>query len=234
MFAGQLDLLRRSGFEACSLAQAMTHPGRRVAITFDDGVRSDYEHAFPALAERQMAATFFVVTDRVGSPGCVTWPELREMHAAGMAIQSHTRTHPFLSELGRAALRDELERAKATLDDALGQDTDQLALPGGDAPRRRFRGMIAEAGYRTVATSRWGHNGPDQGRMPRLIRRCTVSPEADEKYFRRLLAGDRIIGIRRRARETVLARVRAALGPSRYTAWRRRFLDAAGACQRKS
>jgi hypothetical protein len=70
--------------------------------------------------------------------------------------------------------------------------------------------------------------------MPRLIRRCTVSPEADEKYFRRLLAGDRIIGIRRRARETVLARVRAALGPSRYTAWRRRFLDAAGACQRKS
>jgi len=224
-FARQLDLLRAAGYQGCSLAEATAHGARRVAITFDDGVASDYERAFPTLVERQMTATFFVITDRVGSPGFVTWPQLREMREAGMSIESHTRTHPFLSELSPKALHDELVGAKGALDDALGQDTTQLALPGGDAPRGRLYGLIAEAGYHVVATSRWGRNGQAHGLVPRSIRRCTVAGDVSDLRFRRVLAGDWAIDLRRRLREVVLGNVRALLGPSRYASLRRRILE---------
>lgn len=226
-FTCQLDVVREAGFVGRSVAGALESRGRRLAISFDDGVRSHYERAFPALAERGMTGTFYVITDLVGQPGYVTWSELREMRNAGMSIQSHTRTHPFLSELDPGDLLDELVGSKATLDDALGQETDELALPGGDAPRRRLRGLIEEAGYRVVATSRWGINCADPLAGVRLIRRCTVAGDRGEDHFRRVLRGDRSIGLRRHLREAVLGRIRTALGPSRYAAWRGRILDGA-------
>ena len=223
-FARHLDLIREAGYLGCSIARALEHDGPCLAISFDDGVRSHYEHAFPALAEQGMMATFFIITDCVGRPGYVTWSELREMRKAGMSIQSHTRSHPFLSELDAGGLREELVGSKATLDDALSQDTDQLALPGGDAPRGRLRSVIAEAGYRVVATSRWGSNGQDTAEGVKLIRRCTVAGDPGEEYLRRVLHGDPSISLRRQLRERVLGGVREALGPSRYAAWRRRLL----------
>ena len=39
-----------------------------VRITFDDGNASDVEHALPALRERGLNATFFVVAGRLGAP----------------------------------------------------------------------------------------------------------------------------------------------------------------------
>jgi len=48
---------------------------------------------------------------------------LREVADLGISVQSHTRTHPFLSELGSAALREELLRSKERLDRELRQET---------------------------------------------------------------------------------------------------------------
>ena len=50
-----------------SLLDAVT--GRDdVRITFDDGNASDVEQALPALRERGLTATFFVVAGRLGTP----------------------------------------------------------------------------------------------------------------------------------------------------------------------
>ncbi len=223
-FARHLDLIREAGYSGCSLSRAIEHDGPCLAISFDDGVRSHYERAFPALVEQGMTATFFVITNLVGRPGYVTWSELREMRNAGMSIQSHTRNHPFLSELDAGALREELLGSKATLDEALSQETDQLALPGGNALRGRLRSVIAEAGYRVVATSRWGSNGRDAAVGVRFIRRCTVAGDPTEEYFRGVLRGDPSISHRRQLRERVLGGIRTVLGPSRYASWRRQLL----------
>jgi peptidoglycan/xylan/chitin deacetylase (PgdA/CDA1 family) len=225
-FAGHLDQIRAAGYAGCSLARAIdAADGPRVAITFDDGTAGHALHAVPELVARGMTATFFVVTGWVGRPGYATWEQLGAMRGAGMEIGSHTRSHPFLSELPAAELERELRGSREEIDRALGQHTTALALPGGDAPRRALRPLLAGAGFSVVATSRWGYNSPGSPGTPVWIRRCTVPAAARD--FRRVLAGDAGIGARRRARESALGALRAMLGPTRYARWRRRFLDAA-------
>jgi peptidoglycan/xylan/chitin deacetylase (PgdA/CDA1 family) len=224
----QLDQLLAEGYESCSLREALRGPqGRFVAITFDDGNVGQYERGFRALVERAMTATFFVTTDWIGRQGYMSWEQLREMRASGMEIQSHTRSHRFLSELTPADLSTELRGAKEALDAELGQDTDMLSLPGGDWPRPSLRHLIPEAGYRVVATSRWGANDAGRGDAEGVVtvRRCTVSGVPGPAAFGRIVAGDPWLGRSRGLREGALGALRTALGPSRYHSWRKAFLD---------
>ena len=228
-FADQLDRVQGAGFRGVSIAEALkARPAPVVGISFDDGDEGQFTHAFPEIVRRGMSATFFVTTTWVGRPGYASWDQLREMRAAGMSIQSHTRSHPFLSELSPDALEHELTGSKRELDEALDQDTDSLALPGGDAPRDAWRARIAAAGYRVVATSRWGLNSPAEGPGPLEIRRCTVRGAPSAAEFDRLLRAESSLFMQRQAREFVLHATRSALGPTRYARWRHTALSTLG------
>lgn len=226
-FERALDLVASLGYRGCSVTDALRAPGvRRVAITFDDGALGQYEHAAPALLARGMTATFYITTDWVGLPGFMSWAQLRELRAHGMSIQSHSRSHPFLSECNAAALRDELSGSKAALDDALGQDTTEISLPGGDAPTRANRPLLAECGYEVVACSRWGTNAEVRVGSAGWIRRCTVRGNPSTEWLERVIGGDRWLALRRVPRESALGWIRSSLGPTRYADWRRRLLEA--------
>jgi peptidoglycan/xylan/chitin deacetylase (PgdA/CDA1 family) len=228
-FRRQLEQLKARGSRGVTMREAMRAPEGAVGVTFDDGDTGQYQHGFRSLVEAGMTATFFVTTDWVGRPGYVTWEQLREMRAAGMDIQSHSRSHPFLSELDAPALMAELKGAKQALDEGLGQDTDTLALPGGDWPKRALRPLIREAGYRVVATSRWGTNpaGAAGGALAE-VQRCTVQGVAGAEMFERIAAGDEATFRTRRIREGTLGALRSFLGPTRYSSWRRAVLDVLG------
>lgn len=105
-FDRQLRWLRDNGYTVVSLedlARALRVgtrlPPRPIVLTFDDGYADAYERAFPLLKKHGMTASFFVVTEWIdeGRAGYLTWDQAREMAAAGMSIQSHSRTHPDLS-----------------------------------------------------------------------------------------------------------------------------------------
>src|SRR5688572_20028566 len=64
-----------------------------VEITFDDGNISDLEIGVPALAERGMRATFFVLGGRIGAPGYLGAEDVRALAAAGMGIGCHGAEH---------------------------------------------------------------------------------------------------------------------------------------------
>ncbi len=229
-FERQLDIIRDLGFRGCSVREAVTDPQpSRVGITFDDGDAGVYDDALSALVARGMTATFFITTSWVGTPGFVSWNQLREMKAAGMSIQSHTHSHPFLAELSEAQIRDELEVSKDRLDQKLDQETDQISLPNGDWPPRPLRYLLPACGYRVVGTSQWGSNPATAGSLvggdPIHIRRCTVRGAPSEDYFKRVLLGDHRLRVGRVLRDGVLRGVRTTLRPSRYARWRRTFLN---------
>ena len=227
-FARQLDIIAELGLRGCSIADAIAAPDRAVAISFDDGDLGQATRAFPALAARGMTATFFVTTSWMGRPEYASWSQLREMKAAGMSIQSHTHTHPFLSELPRDRLRDELRTSRDILDRELNQRTTMLAYPGGDPPRSGLRALLREEGYEVIGTSRWGRNRVAAGDAPRTIRRCTVRGGLDEALFVATVTGSQWLALKKQARERVLAFIRSSLGPSRYARWRRSLLNVAG------
>ena len=226
-FRQQLDQLASEGRAGRSLREALL-PGAEqvVAITFDDGTAGQYERGFRALTERGMTATMFETTDWIGRPGFETWDQLREKRSAGMDVQSHGRSHRFLSELNPPELDAELQGSKDALDAGLGQDTDTLALPGGDWPRSTLRSRIGAAGYRVVATSRWGLNErPSAAGSVVAVDRCTVRGRLEPDRFRRIAGGDAWLLRQQQVRQGTLRAVRSALGPSRYASWRRSLLD---------
>jgi peptidoglycan/xylan/chitin deacetylase (PgdA/CDA1 family) len=97
--------------------------------------------------------------------------ELREMSAAGIAIGSHTRTHPHLPELDAQAKRGEIQGSKARLEDMLGQSVTAFAYPYGQFDDDACR-AVAEAGYRIACSTRSGFNVPDVDRF--LLHRIEV------------------------------------------------------------
>lgn len=225
-FELMLDTIAQHGAVGCSLEAAFASPGkRRVAITFDDANVGQYENAFPALVARGMTATFYVATDWIDTPGFCTWDQLREMKAAGMSIQSHTCSHPFLSELTAGNLLIELQESKRELDKQLGQDTREIAFPGGDPPRRSLRYVIQAAGYGYGVGTRWGSNRDSQNYRQRFVKRCTVRGELTREDAVRYVDADPWMAASWITKEATLRRLRSTLGASRYARWRRAFLD---------
>lgn len=99
-----------------------------VAVTFDDAYRNFITHAWPLLAERGIPATLFVPVGFLegDSPAPIrgtghlpplAWAELRELAGAGLAVGSHTWSHPDLTRLRVDSVRDELRRSRAALED---------------------------------------------------------------------------------------------------------------------
>ena len=74
-FEQQLKLLVGRGYRGATFAQAATAPPHRktVAVTFDDGLRSVLERAFPLLERLGLPATVFVPTDLVGADEPLSW-----------------------------------------------------------------------------------------------------------------------------------------------------------------
>lgn len=148
-----------------------------VAVTFDDTLVGIHEHAAPLLDARSIPATIFVVTQALGArPGW--WPgsrramtdgELAEVLALDIHLESHTRTHPSLTEVDDARLRDELDGSRRDLLERTGRLPRYLAYPNGHFDRR-VRAAAAAAGFEASFTFRNGHVVPglDPHRLPRL------------------------------------------------------------------
>jgi peptidoglycan/xylan/chitin deacetylase (PgdA/CDA1 family) len=163
-FDRQMDRLRELGRVGVSmddvhraLAAGGAVPPEWVALTFDDGNRSDHEHALPALAGRGFRATFFVCVERVGEADGLSRAMVRELHGAGMHIGSHAMTHRFLTALSASEEEAELLGSREFLETVVSAPVEHFAPPGGRWSSRTEQ-ALRRAGYTAVATSRYGFN----------------------------------------------------------------------------
>lgn len=170
LFRSQLDYLSSRGWAATSLESVIPQELSdidRFAITFDDGYLSVYEHAYPAMVERHIKATIYVVVDSIGglnewdrkagdqSEQMMSAQQIKELSDAGFEIGSHTLTHPHLTELNDDDLKRELVESKSRLEDLLGKPVKSFSYPYGDCDDRVIASAI-EAGYSNAVTTKLG------------------------------------------------------------------------------
>jgi peptidoglycan/xylan/chitin deacetylase (PgdA/CDA1 family) len=128
-------------------------PKNAVVITIDDGWRSTYTEAFPELQKRRFPFTVFIYPNIIGkTSNALTWKQIREMAEAGVDIQSHSLTHPYLTKRhnrskGEKAyaewLAKELRESRRILEKETGQKVEFLAYPYGDFDDRVRRRPLA-------------------------------------------------------------------------------------------
>lgn len=86
-------------------------PDKLVVLTFDDCNKSDHSLVAGVVKEHGFGATFYV-TEGLGflksKENYTTWEEIAELHEMGFEIGNHTRSHPNLTRLGKAAVAEEL------------------------------------------------------------------------------------------------------------------------------
>jgi len=129
--------------------------GKAWLLTFDDGYASDYELVFPRLQALGQRACFFLVPDWVGSPGHVSWTQVREMSRYGVEFGSHGLSHRKLTRLPPEQARKELALSREIIQDRLGKAVSAFSFPFGDY-NRRLIGLAEEVGYTTCFTSDHG------------------------------------------------------------------------------
>jgi peptidoglycan/xylan/chitin deacetylase (PgdA/CDA1 family) len=145
---------------------------RGVLVTIDDGDESVYTHALPVLERYRIPALLFMVAGQVDQPGSLSQNQLQTLREAGVAIGSHTMTHPNLTTLAPPVIREELEESKHELEKATGCEVSAFAYPYGTraAFNERVAQLVAEAGYRLAFTSQHGalRSGLDPMTLPRV------------------------------------------------------------------
>lgn len=144
-------------------------PDNAVAVTFDDGFATTFEHAMPVLEKYCVPATMYIVANRIG--GDNDWmhsrgmpkrtlmdaSQIREMDAAGIDIGSHTLNHARLSETPEDQMQQEIAESKTCLEGLLTKSVRHFAYPYG-LYNETARNLVEQAGYVSACSTRSGFN----------------------------------------------------------------------------
>jgi len=164
---------------------------RELAITFDDGYRDNFEHAAPVLETLGLPATFFVVTQWMGSDVVpwwdhqigvrypwMTWDQVRCLHQRGFELGAHTRTHVDLGSVTDDEARREILGARWELEDQLSAKVELFAYPYGRMVNliEENRSLVRGAGFRCCCSCFGGVTVP--GTDPFDLRRVPISPSS--------------------------------------------------------
>ena len=163
-FREQMATLAENGYTPIDLYQLSAAiaakselPEKPVILTFDDGYLDNYENAFPILQELGFTGTFFILTDLIdqGAEGYATWEQLEEMAAAGMRIESHTKSHPDLSEMDRDGVISQASGSQETIAAHIGYTPRYLCYPSGRYTEEIMQ-ILAELDFWGAVTTQGG------------------------------------------------------------------------------
>lgn len=155
-FKEHMEYLRRNGYSPLSLDELDAYlsgrlelPPKPVVLTFDDGYRDTYEIALPLLKSYGFKSTLFIPA--ADADRRLSWQELKEMKAAGMAVASHSFSHRDMAPMSPAEQVAEIVKSKEILDSNLGQDTKYFCYPNGSYNDTTLK-VLKEKGFRLAVT----------------------------------------------------------------------------------
>jgi peptidoglycan/xylan/chitin deacetylase (PgdA/CDA1 family) len=202
MFRQHLRYLEMTGYNVIPLQHLYEYvagkrdsiPKNAVVITIDDGWRSAYTEAWPELKKSRFPFTLFIYPNIIDkTPIALSWKQVREMSDAGVDIQSHSLSHPFLTrrkhrgwddETYAKWLRKELRESRRLIEKETGRPVKFIAYPYGD-----FDDVVAKqtaaAGYDAALTCIFGK--VKRGSDPLRINRVVIDKKMDFAAFRTYL-----------------------------------------------
>lgn len=124
-----------------------------IMLTFDDGLKGNYDIAFPLLEKYSFTGYFLCSSDLVGTDGYMTESELVEMAEAGHVIGDHTATHHRMEESDTDELLSyEVTESKWKLERMIGESVDIFCWCGGEEEHytKKAYEKIKQTGYRYV------------------------------------------------------------------------------------
>jgi peptidoglycan/xylan/chitin deacetylase (PgdA/CDA1 family) len=137
-----------------------------MTLSFDDGNSTDVEIVLPALTQRGLSATFFIVPSWLGNPGFITEADVRRLAQDGMQIGNHGLAHHFWTELTPTQLSHEVSEGRRQLERVTAGEIKTLAIPYGAYDATVLR-ALGEHGYEHVFTSDGGVADGDAWLQPR-------------------------------------------------------------------
>lgn len=198
--AAQFEYLARNDYHVIRLRDLAEFlegraqlPPRAVVITFDDGHVSAYRHVYPLLKKYGFPATFFLYTDFLNTRDGLTWAQIREMAASGLAdFQAHSKTHTNLvvrrpeeaDPQYRARLDSEIRLPRDLIQRNVGHRVTDYAYPYGDANEIVLE-RLAHWGYELGLTVNAGGN--PSFAHPLMLRRTMIYGEHNIDAFKAAL-----------------------------------------------
>jgi len=124
---------------------------------------------------------------------CLTWNEVKELHAGGIEFGSHTVNHPRLTELSWPEIQSEIRDSKSDIEQRLGGPCAAFAYPyafpqANEAFVDRFKDLLPAVGYKSCVTTQIGRHHSDGDAFQ--IKRLPVNSNDDSQLFRSKLEGD--------------------------------------------
>ena len=197
-FRLQMEYLQSTGYEVISLADLTDYiagrkesiPQNSVVITIDDGWKCTYTEMYPVLKEMGFPFTVFIYPNFIGQGAfALTWKEVREMADAGVDVQSHSFSHPFLTKRSKQALHHELAESKKVIEARTGKPVRFVAYPYGDYNTRVAEATSA-AGYDAGLTCNFG--AVEKGSNPFRMNRVVIYEKTTFSEFRKLVGASEL------------------------------------------
>jgi len=141
LFEEQMKYLKENNYSSIYLDDLQSSFEERsdkknVIITFDDGYRDFYLNAFPVLQKYGYTAVVFLPTGFISRERkifndreCLTWNEVRELHALGIQFGSHTENHQKLIQLSDSEISAEIKNSLFEIEQNLGTKIKQFCYP---------------------------------------------------------------------------------------------------------
>ena len=179
LFAQHMKFLCDNGYEVISLSTAvdlqqgkncysscgLLHMSPKVVLTFDDGYRDFYTHAFPIIKKYDFPAIVFLPTEFVGGgilgireKSHLSWQEIKALKSQGIWFGSHTARHLQLKGLEKDQIELEIKKSKEMLEDKLGFSilsfSYPFSFPQVDKKFKKYiQEELASAGYEHAVTT---------------------------------------------------------------------------------
>ncbi|MEI7998631.1 MAG: polysaccharide deacetylase family protein [Candidatus Omnitrophota bacterium] len=161
-FDHQMNFLQRHGYQFISfdslvdgMKKGYTFARNTVVITFDDGYEDNYTNAYPILKKYHIPAMVFLVSDRIGDPGFLTWDQVKEMEKSDFLAGAHSRHHPYLPEISLDKAQEEILGSKKVIEQNLGHSIEFFAYPSGGFSEA-LKDVVRDSGFKAAATTNRG------------------------------------------------------------------------------